>query len=86
MRRFFTQISLLWGLVYVANAGVTLWVLVTQPLSTYLWAKTLISIGLTGTGVIVSVMWFQRTMRRHGVTVTRPRAPEVEPGLALAAA
>jgi hypothetical protein len=94
VRRFFTQISLLWGLVYVANAGVTLWVLITQPLSTYLWAKTLISIGLTGTGVIVSVMWFQRTMRRHGVTVTRHRAPGVEagveqgvePGLALAAA
>lgn len=84
LRRFFTQISVLWGLVYVTNASVTFWLLVSHPLSTYLWAKTVMSVVLTGSAVAASVFWFVRSMRRNGISVTRSRSATLD--LAPAAA
>jgi hypothetical protein len=74
VRRFFLQISLLWAFTQLANATVTLWLLLSQSLATFLVAKTLVSWGLTGGAIVVSTLWFRRSMRRHGVLAPR-RAP-----------
>jgi hypothetical protein len=69
MRRFFVRISLLWALVNLSNAAVTLWLLVSQPLSTFVVAKTFVSLIATGSAIALSTLWFRRSMRRNGVEV-----------------
>ena len=63
MRRFFVRISLLWAFVNLANAAVTMWLLVSQPLATYVLAKSAGSLAATGTATVVSMLWFRRSMR-----------------------
>ena len=67
VRRFFMRISLLWALTNMLNAVVTLWLLVSQDLATYLVAKTVTSWVITGGAIAISTVWFKRSMRRHGV-------------------
>jgi hypothetical protein len=64
--RFFRNISLLWAGVYLSNAGLTMWLLLSQPVERFVWMKPLVSWGLTGTAIAVSVAYFVRSMRRHG--------------------
>lgn len=66
VRRFFVRISLLWGLMNTLNAVVTLWLLVSQDLGTYLLAKTFVSWTITGSAIAISTVWFKRSMRRNG--------------------
>ena len=77
MRRFFLQITLLWAFTQLANAAVTLWLLFSQSLATFLVAKTLVSWGLTGTAIVVSTIWFHRSMRRHGIVAPRAKGAGV---------
>lgn len=71
VRSFFARVSVLWGLVFLANAGTTIWLLLSQSLGVYLLAKTLVSAGLTGGAIAFSTWWFLRSMRAHGIPVTR---------------
>jgi hypothetical protein len=67
VRRFFSRITLLWAFVNLTNAGATVVLLLTQSVGTYVFAKTVVSLGLTGLGIAVSTVWFGVSMRRHGV-------------------
>jgi len=69
VRRFFARITLLWAFVQLTNAAVSIWLLVTQPISTYVVARTATSWLLTGAAVVASTLYFRRSMRRHGITV-----------------
>jgi hypothetical protein len=71
MRRFFRRISLLWGAVQLANAGLTAWLLVTQPLTTFVLARAAVSVVLTAGAIALSTLWFFRSMRRHGLVLAR---------------
>jgi hypothetical protein len=71
VRRFFLQISLLIAFAQLANAGITLWLLFSQSLATFLVVKTLVSWALTGGAIATSFWWFHHSMRRHGVLVRR---------------
>ncbi len=67
MRRFFQRVTLLWAFVLLANAGLTLWLLVSQPLATFVLARAGVSVGFTATGVALSLVWFRRSVRLHGL-------------------
>lgn len=71
MRRFFLRISLLWAAVQLANAGITLWLLFSRSIGTFVVLRSVVSIGLTATAIAISVAWFFRWMRRHGIHVAR---------------
>jgi len=77
VRRFFHQISLLWGAVFLANAAVSLWLLVSQSVGVYVVAKQALSTTLTVSAIGLSVWWFKREMTRHGILarVERRSAP-----------
>lgn len=68
VRRFFRRISLLWAGVFLANAGISLWLLLSQSLSTFLWTRTVVSIALTAVAVAISTRAFRRC-------VTSPAQP-----------
>jgi hypothetical protein len=71
VRQFFRQVTLLWAVTQLANASVTLWLLFSESLATFLIAKTLVSWGLTGSAIVVSTIWFRRSMTRHGILARR---------------
>jgi intracellular septation protein A len=60
LRRFFLGISVLWGVVQLLNAGLTLWLLLSQSLGTFVVIRTTLAYTLTGTAIAISVLWFQR--------------------------
>ncbi|HZD73504.1 MAG TPA: VC0807 family protein [Actinomycetota bacterium] len=63
VRRFFQRVSLLWAAVFLANAGISLWLLVSQSLATFLWTRTVASLTLTGLAIVASTWWFRRCVR-----------------------
>lgn len=79
MRRFFIQVSLLWAVVLLTNAGFVLWLLFTSSLHAFVLERTAVTWVLTGLGVFVSTWWFIRSMRRDGVGVRWGGKPVVAP-------
>lgn len=69
MRRFFVQISLLWGIVLLADTGLVLWLLLTSSIGTFVVERTLATWLMTAAGIGLSIAWFVRTTRRDGVRV-----------------
>ena len=78
LRRFFLGISVLWGAVQLLNAGLTLWLLLSQSLGTFVVVRTTVAYTLTGTAIAISVLWFQRIRRGPAVT-----DPTVAPALTV---
>jgi intracellular septation protein A len=69
VRRFFARITVLWAFVQLANAGLGIWLLVTQPVGTYVLARAASSWVLTGAAILASTLYFRHSMRRHGIAV-----------------
>jgi hypothetical protein len=67
VRQFFLRISLLWALTGFINAALALWLQVSQSVGAFVLIKTLASASLTITAIAVSVVWFKRSMLRHGL-------------------
>jgi intracellular septation protein A len=65
VRRFFQHVSLLWAAVFLANTGISLWLLLSQSLATFLWSRTVASLTLTALAIATSTWWF-----RHCVHTT----------------
>lgn len=73
VRNFFLRISLLWGLTGLLNASVALWLQLNQSVGTFVLVNKLSSATLTLSTVVVSVLWFKRSMTRHGILHARVR-------------
>ena len=63
VRQFFLRISLLWSLVFLVNAAISLWMLFHESIGTYLWVRTPLVAGLGAAAVAVSVLGFRRCLR-----------------------
>jgi intracellular septation protein A len=86
MRRFFSRLSLLWSVTSLVNATLTLYLLLTQPVTTFVIVKSFLGPGFTALTVIVAVGWFRRTLRRKGVRVEYQRSTAEKGSLAAALA
>lgn len=76
LRRFFERITLLWSAVQVLNAVVTIWLLLTESVGTFVVIRTAISLALTGGAIAASVVSFQRCMRDHPLAHREAHAPQ----------
>jgi hypothetical protein len=70
VRRFFRQISLLWAFAQISNAAITIWLLFSQSLGTFVVLRSVVSCSVTVSAIVVSTLWFKRSMARHGITVS----------------
>ena len=70
IRQVFTRITLLWAFTHTANATVSIWLLASQPVSTYVVAKQGVSLTATITGVVLSTLLFKQAMRTHNVRLS----------------
>jgi len=68
-RRVFARITLLWAAAHLTNASISLWLLATQPLTTYVVAKQGVSLGVTATAIAASTLLFVLSLRRQGIRV-----------------
>jgi intracellular septation protein A len=86
VRQLFNQLCWLWGCLNFLNALGALWLLTHQSLDTFLWAKTVMSVGMTSVGALVSIVAAVRVGRAEGILPDRPfiRIPTPEPAMALA--
>ncbi|MEW2359753.1 VC0807 family protein [Spirillospora sp. NPDC029432] len=63
VRQFFLRISLLWSMVFLANAVFSLYMLLNESIGTFLWVRTSV-VALLGAGAAaVSVLGFRRCLR-----------------------
>ena len=69
VRRFFARITVLWAFVQLTNAALSIWLLITQPVGTYVLAKSVTSWGLTLAAVGLSTLYFKLSMRNHGIAI-----------------
>jgi hypothetical protein len=72
VQQFFRQISLLWAFTQTLNASVTIWLLFSQSLGTFVVLKSVISPVVTVAAIVASALWFKRSMARHGIVVHLP--------------
>jgi intracellular septation protein A len=69
LHRFFCHLSLMWAFVGFANAGLTFWLLVTQPTAVFVVTRMALSVGATVLAVGVSFVWFRQMIAREGLAV-----------------
>jgi hypothetical protein len=69
LRRFFVRLSVLWALTSLANAAITLWLLLTQPVTTFVMVKSVLGPMSAVCAVLPAVLWLRSGLRRHGVRV-----------------
>jgi hypothetical protein len=72
VRRFFRRVSLLWAFAHFSNASITIWLLFTQSLGTFVLARVAVSWTVTITAIVASALWFRASMRREGIHVHLP--------------
>lgn len=69
VRRFFRRLSVCWAITSMANAAITLWLLATQPLTTFVMVKSVLG-PLAAFGAIApAVVLLVRALRRRGVRI-----------------
>jgi hypothetical protein len=76
VRRFFLRITLLWSVVLLCNAVVSLWLLLSQSIGFYLWFRTGLVTALGAAAVAASVWGFRRLLRHvnseHSTLIAPP--------------
>ena len=76
VQKVFVRITLLWALVNLVNAALTIGLLVSQPVGVFVAAKTGATMLVVITGIVFSTIWFKQALRHHGVAFgTAPRLP-----------
>jgi hypothetical protein len=68
VQRLFRSLTLVWATVLMANAVVTLVLLLTMSANAFVLAKTILNPGLTIAAVALTVIWSVRVARREGLT------------------
>jgi hypothetical protein len=67
VQRLFTRLTLLWGCITAAKAGVTLWLLQSLSLTSFVVAKTVLTPSVAVVGAAVTVTFAVRVARREGL-------------------
>ncbi len=67
LRLFFTRLSLLWAFTSLVNAGVTLWLLLTQSVTTFVLIKSFMGPSFTAATLAAAAIWFRFRMQRQGL-------------------
>jgi len=67
LRLFFLRLSLLWAVTSLLNAAVTLWLLLTQDVTTFVIIKSFMGPAFTTATLLIAVLWFRYRMRRAGL-------------------
>ncbi|HVA59281.1 MAG TPA: VC0807 family protein [Mycobacteriales bacterium] len=65
IRRLFRRLTVMWGVINLANAGVTFWLLLSLPVGAFVALKAVTAGGITWGGVAITVAWSLRVARQE---------------------
>ena len=73
VRQFFVRLSLLWFATSLVNAGITLWLLLTQSITTFVLVKSILgpATGIFTVGTMF--LWFRLNLSRTGTPLVWSR-------------
>ena len=74
VKRVFIRITLLWAFVNLANAVVSITLLMSQPVGTFVAVKTIGGMVLVAAAVGASTVWFKQALRNHNISVVTTAA------------
>ena len=74
VQRVFIRITLLWAFVNLANAVVSITLLMSQPVGTFVAVKTIGGMVLVAAAVGASTVWFKQALRNHNISVVSAAA------------
>ena len=74
VKRVFIRITLLWAFVNLANAVVSVALLLSQPVGTFVAMKTVGGMMLVGAAIGTSTFWFKQALRNHNISVVTAAA------------
>jgi hypothetical protein len=69
LHRFFRGATWLWSGIFLMMTVGLAGLMMTEPLKTFMIGSTVVTAGLTGTGIAVSALWFWWMLRRSGLRV-----------------
>jgi hypothetical protein len=69
LKLFFLRLSMLWAVTSLVNAGVTLWLLLTQSATTFVVIKSFMGPSFTAATLAIAVIWFRIATKRVGLRV-----------------
>jgi intracellular septation protein A len=69
VQRVFVRITLLWAFVNLANAAVSITLLLSQDVGTFVALKTIGGMVMVGAAVGASTIWFKQALRNHNISV-----------------
>lgn len=69
--RLFTGLTVLWAGVHLITAATTFGLLVSVPTTTFVLLKTVVSLGVTVSAIVLTVSWSIRTARAEGLVMAR---------------
>lgn len=75
LRQFFVRLSLLWSVSSMINAAITLWLLLTQPVTTFVVVKSFLGPSITMVTVVIAIAWFRFTTRNNGLRFVFEQPP-----------
>jgi hypothetical protein len=77
VRRFFVRLSVLWAITSLANASITIWLLLTQSTTTFVLVKSVLG-PATGTVTIgLGLIWLHLSLRSSGTRLVRAPSSRV---------
>lgn len=72
VRTFFVRVTILWATTFAVNAGLSLWLLMTRSIGTFMIGRTAASWVLTVAAIAASTLAFLRTARANDLEVVWP--------------
>jgi uncharacterized membrane protein len=69
--RLFSGLTLLWAVVHLLSAATTFTLLVSLPTPTFVAVKSLVSLGITVSAIVLTVSWSIRTARAEDLVFAR---------------
>lgn len=67
--QIFRRLSLFWALVFLTNGVTTLWMLARKTVGDFLMVSTAGSWSIVAVAIVVSLVWFRRSLRGEGIVL-----------------
>ncbi len=69
--RLFSGLTLLWAIVHLLSAATTFTLLVSLPTTTFVAVRSIVSMTMTASAIVLTVSWSIRTARREDLVFAR---------------
>jgi hypothetical protein len=77
VQQFFVRLSLCWAFTSMVNASITLWLLLTQSITTFVLVKSVLGPATATVTIGAMLLWFRVTLTRHGSRLVWSTTPAV---------